>query len=100
MFRKFLIIVLPLLLNVSSSFIVSSGVQAAEILDLTWEDCTQEALKNNPDLVVAREKLKQAKLSYVITRSSYLPKVNSYIDASGVKAENTNRLDAYSYGVT
>ncbi len=57
-------------------------------------------MKNNPELVIAREKLNQARYTYVISRSVYLPRVNSYVDGSGVKAENTNRFDAYSYGVT
>ena len=54
--------------------IFGTGTVKAEEM-LTWEDCVKDARKNNPDLVSAWEKFKQAKAAKEITRSAVLPQI-------------------------
>lgn len=63
--------------------IFSTPVAFAEV-QISWNDCVNEAKRQHPDLVSAFEKIKQAKASKEITRSATLPQV------TGTAAENTS----------
>lgn len=60
---------------------LGSGVAAESMLAVSWRDCVEEAKAGNPDLVSAREKIKQQKASKEMTRSAYLPNISA--SASG-----------------
>ena len=66
---------------------------------LSWSDCVEQALANNPDLVSAREKLNQARADKAITESGLLPQVTA--DASGGRSEGPSGKPAnkYTYGL-
>ncbi|HNR87408.1 MAG TPA: TolC family protein [Spirochaetota bacterium] len=89
----------------------------------SWRDCVIEARKNHPDLKAARAKIEQARASYGIARSVYLPQINvsvgmtrSYNEYNETDAESSSQssssvfgsgvsnsgttTDSYSYGFT
>ncbi|HDP81442.1 MAG TPA: hypothetical protein ENN21_11425, partial [Spirochaetes bacterium] len=47
---------------------------------LSWEECAALALANHPELLSAREKVKQAKADEGVTRSGLLPQVSAVMD--------------------
>jgi len=74
---------------------------------LTWQDCVKEAAKNHPDLISARENVKQKQAGKVITASSAFPQIDSSLSASttttttqtaGKKTSKTAK--DYSYGAS
>lgn len=67
---------------------------------LTWQDCVKEALKNHPDLIAAREKVRQTKADKDITLSGALPQVTSQINAKRTKTAKKDSTDTYSYDIT
>ncbi len=67
---------------------------------LTWEDCIKEALKNHPDLISGKEKVKQTEADRDITSSARLPQVTSEINGRRSKAATQTETDTYSYRVT
>ena len=73
-------------------------VWAAETL--TWEDCVKEAAKNNPDLIVAVEGVKQSTSDKQITASALYPQVASSVGATTGKAAGGGTTDTYSYGAS
>lgn len=70
-----------------------------------WKDCVSSALAQHPDLVSAREKVKQAKATEGITRSTMLPQIDASMDMSRSKQETSTVLQRgedirrYTYGV-
>ncbi len=66
----------------------------------TWEECVSEAKKNHPELILAREKLKQAKYENIISKSSLLPSVNGSLNTNASGGERTDSSKSYSYGVS
>ncbi|MBF0384450.1 MAG: TolC family protein [Candidatus Omnitrophica bacterium] len=78
----------------------SPGISIAEEI-LSWEDCIKEAAKNHPDLISAKEVLKQSQANKEITKSSALPQVGASVSASSSKKSTAEGTDeTYSYGVT
>ena len=67
---------------------------------LTWEDCVNEALRNHPDLVSAREKVNQAKADKGITQSAILPQITSQLSGKRSKTTTRDTTDTYSYSIT
>jgi len=69
---------------------------------LTWQDCVREAAKNNPDLISAKEVVKQEKATKFSTQSGLLPQVTGSVDAS--RSESTSSVtsstikNSFSYG--
>ena len=76
---------------------LTTQVMAEETL--TWEDCVREALKNHPDLVSGKEKVKQAEADKDITSSAMLPQVTSEVSGNRSKTEGESEIDTYSYRV-
>ena len=92
--KRFDILLFVFLLSVCST----TRVMAEEAL--TWEDCVKEALKNHPDLISGKERVKQAETDKDITRSPILPQVTSELSGKRLKIETEPETDTYSYRVT
>ncbi len=86
--------VLPLLLPL----FFAAGARAEETL--TWRDCVNEAKKNHPDLIAARENLNQALAARTITTSARLPQVSASAAERTSKASSSDRTESFSYGVS
>ncbi|MDD4980830.1 MAG: TolC family protein [Candidatus Omnitrophica bacterium] len=70
---------------------------------LTWEDCVREAAKNHPDLIAAKESVKQSEAEKKITASALFPQIDSSVSASTARTDtgaSSKTGDTYSYGVT
>ena len=55
----------------------------------TWEDCVEKAKKNNPDLVSASEKVRQARMDKIIDISAALPDISTSLSGISAKAAST-----------
>jgi len=68
---------------------------------LTWEDCVQEAKKNNPDLISASEKVRQTRMDKIIDISAALPDISASLSGKSAKAASTGATtDTYAYSVS
>lgn len=79
-------------------FFLNTILISAESEDmLTWKDCLREAKENNPDLVSAKEQIRQSEADKAITKSSTLPQITGNLsgDRAG-NAADTNSTYAYS----
>ncbi|MFA5320027.1 MAG: TolC family protein [Candidatus Omnitrophota bacterium] len=76
-------------------FIFFCAASAADAEELTWEACVKEASVNHPDLISARESVKQYEAGEKISFSGMLPQVDSSLAAGTSKSQDT-----YSYGLT
>ncbi len=77
------------------------SVYAEEVQILTWKDSVREAINNNPELISAKEALKQNKADKRITQSAMLPQINA--ELTGGKSETAtsrSETDSYSYAIT
>jgi outer membrane protein TolC len=61
---------------------------------LTWQDCVSEALQSHPDLVSAKESIRQAKASKNITESGKFPQVAARLSQSA-----SQNADSSSVGI-
>ncbi|MCX5706501.1 MAG: TolC family protein, partial [Candidatus Omnitrophica bacterium] len=92
------LIKISLVLIFLSFFLHRAG--AEEIL--SWQDCVKEAAKNHPDLIAAVEEIKQSEASKKITASTLYPQINSSLNASTARTDNSkssSTTDTYNYGV-
>jgi outer membrane protein TolC len=80
------------------SVCLTTRVMAEEAL--TWEDCVKEALKNHPDLISGKEKVKQAEADKDITRGTMLPQVTSEVSGRRSETATQPETDRYAYRVT
>lgn len=62
---------------------------------LTWEDCVEEAIEKNPEILLSDERLLQAEMEYGITRSRIFPSIS----AEAGWRDTRDREDSYSYGI-
>lgn len=76
-----------------------SGSLSEQGLAIVWSDCVKEAIQNNPDLINAREKIKEAKAKKFSTMSALLPQVSSNVNWSRRSAD-TDAADTYGYGIS
>lgn len=76
------------------------AVNSAAAETLTWEDCVREARQNNPSLLSAVEKLKQAGINLTISKSNYYPQINGSVSAQTSKVQEAKRTESYSYGLS
>ena len=88
MFRYFLIPIFFLL--------VFSKIVLAEDM-FNWKDCVKEALTNQPDLIAAKESVKQSEADKNIVESGLLPQIDGTVSATDAKTTTSRK---YSYGVT
>ncbi len=89
---------LRLFFPVVFTVILCRSAWAAETL--TWEDCVREAAKNNPDLIVAVEGVKQSTADKQITASTLYPQVTSSVSGTTGKAAGGGTSDTYAYDVS
>ncbi|MFB3919630.1 MAG: TolC family protein [Candidatus Velamenicoccus archaeovorus] len=89
---------LRLFFSMVFTVILCRPVWAAETL--TWGDCVREAAKNNPDLVVAVEGVKQSTADKQITASTLYPQVTSSVSGTTGKAAGGGTSDTYAYDVS
>jgi outer membrane protein TolC len=73
-----------------------SLLNAQEIL--TWEDCVKETIKNNPDLLSAQQKVKQAEEKKTIAISNYLPSIGVNISGNKNLSKDTTS-NSYGLGI-
>jgi len=76
---------------------ISSSVLAEE---LSWQDCVNEAFRNHPDLISAKETIAQAKEDKNIAKSGLFPQVTSETVAKRSKAASQSEVSSYSYNLT
>jgi outer membrane protein TolC len=76
------------------------AVNRAVAQPLTWEDCVREARQNNPSLLSAAEKLKQAGLNVTGSKSNYYPQINGSLGGQTAKTESADQSHSYSYGIS
>lgn len=91
-FNIFLLIFILLLANVNTSC-------SQEML--TWKECVLEAKNNHPDLISAKEKVKQSRSDKDIAIGAMLPQLTS--DAEGKRAKTASQSkesNTYSYGLS
>ncbi len=62
---------------------------------LTWGDCVREAKENHPDLISAREEVRQAKRDLDMDLSTILPQVTTA--ASGKRGKTASSKTDYTY---
>jgi len=75
------------------SALLSSSVKADEVL--TWEDCAQEALQKHPELIVATEKVAEAKANKNISKSSMLPQIDAGLSGKRTQTSSKNTAGEY-----
>ena len=92
--KKFLLFLIIFFLAFSRAF--SEGGY------ITWPECVQFTLKNNPDILSARETLNQVRAAKGMTRSSVLPTINANASYGHRIAgtNNTGNPDSYSYSAS
>ena len=77
------------------------AVYANEVQILTWKDSVREAINNNPELISAKEALKQNEADKRIAQSVRRPQINA--ELTGGKSETStsrSETDSYSYAIT
>ena len=67
---------------------------------VTWTECVEQAKENNPDLISAGEKVKQAKADRNIDLSTVLPQLDSGVDGKRGKTAGSTTSNTYSYGIS
>lgn len=87
-----IILLFFILLNFSSTKLAAEEV-------LTWQDCIKEAAENHPDLISAKEVVKQSQADKKITTSTLFPQIDSSLSASTSETAGKS-TDTYKYGVT
>ncbi len=99
---KYIKILLSLILF---SYILPNMAIADDIL--TWQDCIKEAAKNHPDLISAKEAVKESEASKKITASTLYPQVTGNAEVSTAKTSTTTSgtttnktSNDYTYGAT
>jgi outer membrane protein TolC len=79
---------------------VPAFAQEVQLQTLTWPQAFEEARKNHPDLVSAREKINQNKAQKNITRSGALPQIDASAGASTAASTGKRESESYDYGVS
>ena len=81
---------------------LSQSVWAGE--SLTWEDCLRQASLNHPDLLSAKESVRQSEDTKIITASTLWPQANTNLSVTQKKTNSgsdlTSNQTTYAYGVS
>ncbi len=91
MIKKYLIFILVL-------FIFPYSVKAQSVL--TWSDCLKQAQATHPDLIAAKEAIKESQANRMIKLSPMLPQVDSSLSFSRSKVSGSKEADSYAYGLS
>lgn len=77
------------------------AVYAEEVQVLTWKDCIRDAVNKNPNLIYAKEELKQAEADKKIAQSVGMPQIFTELAGSKSKAAaSQSETDSYSFAIT
>ncbi len=74
-------------------------VRASAAEEITWQDCVDEARKNNPELISVRESVKQAEAGVEVAASGRYPTVDGSVSTRTSESDD-DRTDSYSYSVS
>lgn len=66
----------------------------------TWQDCVEEANKNHPDIVSAREGINQSKASEDTSASALLPQIGIDVGVTPFGDSSSGPSEHYSYGLS
>ncbi|MBL8013093.1 MAG: TolC family protein [Candidatus Omnitrophica bacterium] len=77
---------------------VTMPVRGGEVL--TWEQCLQEAARNNPDLISAQEGIVQSNAAKTITASGIFPQISADLSASTANGDSSGVSKSFSYGLS
>lgn len=95
MLNKFIIFIVVL-------FICQPPLWAGE--KLTWEDCLRQASLYHPDLLSAKESVRQSQDTKIITASTLWPQVSSNFSVTKLESETiadvSSNTTTYAYGVS
>ncbi|MDY6838938.1 MAG: TolC family protein [Thermodesulfobacteriota bacterium] len=80
------------------TFSLTAQGAAQEVL--TWPDCVRKALKHHPDVISAKEKVRQAEADKKITKSAVLPQVTSEVSGKKSKTEKQPEQESYAYRIS
>lgn len=67
---------------------------------LTWQECVEEAQKNNPDLISAKEVVNQSKADKAIAISTMLPQISTEASQRTSMSSQNIKADRSAYGIT
>lgn len=77
------------------------AASAAEIpSELTWRDCAETALKNNPALSSQRSSIEQARYSYLAGLNSYYPQIGLSHSFSRSGSQSSDPSSRWSAGIS
>jgi len=86
----------------SAMLLIARPLYAAQ--ELTWEDCLRQAAIHHPDLLSARESIRQSRDVKTITASGLWPQASANLTLARSKAETSTGLssktNSYAYGVS
>ncbi len=72
--------------------------------NLTWEDCLRQASLNHPDLLSAKESIRQSQDTKIITASTLWPQASSNLSVVQLKSNTAGDVSSnattYAYGVS
>ena len=68
--------------------------------NLTWVDCLQKASEYHPDLITAKEGIRQSRDAHVITSSSLWPHAQADLSVTQNQASGSGKSTSYAYGVS
>lgn len=83
---------------VMSCLIPPARLMAGEVL--TWEDCVREALAHHPELMAAKEKVRQAREDKNVSVSDALPQVTSEISQKKTRTAGSSETNTYAVSVS
>lgn len=77
-----------------------NGIAQEDTRVLTWEDCIKEAYNNHPELISAREKVKQSRYNKEGVFSAMQPSVEAVSTAKRSVSQGKAPGNDFSYGLT
>ncbi len=63
--------------SLAAGLITAAPAYSSPAEILTWEDCVEEAIGNNPEILVSDERLFQAKIGCGANRSGIFPSISA-----------------------
>jgi len=91
-------LVISILVLAIAGLVFNSPLVLAEVL--TWDSCVKEALENNPDLIAAKEEIKQASADKDVSKSGILPQISSQLSGKKSKTAGSSESNNYAYSVS
>jgi len=92
--------IIPRAVVLITVFILLSASFSIAEEPLSWTECVRKAKEDNPELVSAKEDIKQAQSDKGISLSAILPQVDTDASVKRTKSSGAKRSDTYSYGIS